>query len=222
MKPTPSQDSRSAHASKVIRGLYAITPEEPDTARLCALLARALSGGAAIVQYRNKLLAAPQRRAQAQEVLELCRQHRAPLIINDDVDLACAIEADGVHLGRTDGDLAQARARLGAGKLLGASCYDRFELAQLAVAQGADHVAFGSMFASSTKPGNVRAPLALFSRVRNELGVPCVAIGGITPENAPEVIAAGADALAVISALFDAADITAQARRFRQLFPVPT
>lgn len=202
----------------VIRGLYAITPEEPDTARLCTGLAAALRGGAAIVQYRNKLLPAPQRRAQAEALLALCRQYAVPLIVNDDLELACAIDADGVHLGRTDGDLAQARTRLRPGKLLGASCYDRFELAQQAVAHGADHVAFGSVFASATKPGNVRASLELFGRARAELGVPSVAIGGITPENASALIAAGADALAVISALFDASDVATQAQRFKQLF----
>lgn len=205
-------------SAAVIRGLYAITPEEPDTARLYHLVAVALSGGAAVVQYRNKLLPPAHRRTQAEALLALCRAEAVPFIVNDDLELACAIDADGLHLGRTDGDLRQARARLGPDKLLGASCYDRFELARQAVAAGADHVAFGSVFTSSTKPGNVRAPLALFARARAELDVPSVAIGGITPENAPALIAAGADALAVISALFEAPDIAAQARRFNRLF----
>lgn len=205
-------------AAAVIRGLYAITPEEPDTARLYMQVAVALSGGAAVVQYRNKLLPSAQQRAQAEALLALCRTEAVPFIVNDDLELACAIDADGVHLGRTDGDLRHARATLGPGKLLGASCYDRFELAEQAVAAGADHIAFGSVFASATKPGNVRAPLSLFARARAELRVPAVAIGGITPENAPELVAAGADALAVISALFDAQDVAGQARRFKRLF----
>ena len=137
-----------------------------------------------------------------------------PFIVNDDVELALAVRADGVHLGREDGDLAAARARL-PGRLLGASCYDRPELARRAVAAGADYVAFGSVFPSPTKPAADRAPLALFAL---ELGVPKVAIGGITLENAPQVLAAGADCVAVITDLFDAPDVAARARAYGRLF----
>jgi thiamine-phosphate pyrophosphorylase len=138
-------------------------------------------------------------------------------VVNDDVELALAVDAAGVHLGRDDGDLTPARRRLGSGQLLGASCYDRLELAEDAVGAGADYIAFGSMFASPTKPAAVRAPLALLGAARR-LGVPVVAIGGITLENAPAAIAAGADAVAVITALFDAGDIAARARAFSDLF----
>lgn len=210
-----------ARPAYAVRGLYAITPEDADTVRLCARVGAALRGGARIVQYRNKLLTAGEQRIQAEALLSLCRTHQVPFIVNDDLELACAIDADGVHLGRTDGDLAAARARLGSAKLLGASCYNQFALAQQAIERGADHVAFGSVFASTTKPGNVRAPLELFGRARAELGVPSVAIGGITPENAPALVAAGADVLAVISALFDAPDITEQAQRFQRLYAHP-
>jgi thiamine-phosphate pyrophosphorylase len=137
-----------------------------------------------------------------------------PLIINDDVALALALDAEGAHLGRDDGDLSLAREEL-KGRILGASCYDQLPLARAAVAAGADYVAFGSVFASPTKPGAVRAPLSLF---KNDLGVPLCAIGGITLANAPQAIAAGADLLAVISDLFDAPDVAARARAYGKLF----
>jgi thiamine-phosphate pyrophosphorylase len=137
-----------------------------------------------------------------------------PLIVNDDVALALAVDAAGVHLGRDDGELAAARARLH-GRLLGASGYDQPALARRAVAAGADDGAGGAVFDSPTKPAAVRAPLALFAL---DLGVPKVAIGGITLDNAPRVLAAGADALAVISDLFDAPDVAARASQYGRLF----
>jgi thiamine-phosphate pyrophosphorylase len=196
-----------------LRGLYAITP--PDLSRVEEALA---SGALCALQYRAKDAPAASRRRSAQRLLERCRAHGVPFIVNDDVELALAVQADGVHLGRDDGDVAAARARL-PGRLLGVSCYDRLELAERAVAAGADYVAFGSVFASPTKPGAVRAPLALFARAR-VLGVPLVAIGGITLQNAPQVIAAGADCLAVISDLFGAPDVGARARHYGRLFHV--
>jgi thiamine-phosphate pyrophosphorylase len=203
----------------VIRGLYAIAPEDPDTDRLVARVEKALVGGARIVQYRDKSSVSTLKRAQASAILAVCRRYRARLIVNDELELACAIDADGLHLGTTDGDLAAARARLGSDKLLGASCYDDIALARTARGQGVDYVAFGSVFASTTKHSTRRVPLALFTEARREIGLPIVAIGGLTPENAGPVIAAGADAIAVISALFDAPDITEQAERFGRLFP---
>jgi thiamine-phosphate pyrophosphorylase len=190
-----------------MRGLYAITPEGPG---LAAKVRAALEGGIALLQYRRKS-GTPE---EAEAIARLARQYNVPLIINDGVELALAVDADGAHLGRDDGDLAAARKKL-QGKILGASCYDRIELARSAVAAGADYVAFGSVFASPTKPGAVRAPLSLFN---SDLGVPKCAIGGITLENAPQVVAAGADLLAVISDLFDAPDIAARARAYAKLF----
>ena len=192
-----------------LRGLYAITPERLDR------VAEAVGSGAlCALQYRNKSADAAQQLREARVLAQLCRAHGVPLIVNDDIDLALAVDAAGVHLGRADGDLAAARARL-PGRLLGASCYDRLDLARRAVAAGADYVAFGSVFASPTKPAAVRAPLALFA---HDLGVPKVAIGGITLENAPQVVAAGADCLAVITDLFDAPDVAARARQYAKLF----
>lgn len=192
-----------------LRGLYAITP--PDLSRVEDALA---SGALCALQYRAKDADATRRLREARHLAQLCRAHGVALIVNDDVELALAVDAAGAHLGRHDGELAAARERL-RGRLLGASCYDRPELAHRAVAAGADYVAFGSVFDSPTKPAAVRAPLALFAL---ELGVPKVAIGGITLDNAPRALAAGADALAVISDLFDAPDIAARARQYGRLF----
>jgi thiamine-phosphate pyrophosphorylase len=146
----------------------------------------------------------------------MCREHGVPFIVNDDIEIAIAAGADGVHLGRDDGELASARSKP-RGKLLGASCYDSLAAARAAVAAGADYIAFGSVFASPTKPAAVRAPLSLFGEARS-LGVPLIAIGGITLENAPLLLQAGADALAVVSDLFDAPDVAARARAYGKLF----
>jgi len=203
-----------------LRGLYAITPDEPDSARLASRVRVALEGGDAggwaALQYRNKAASPALRLEQARMLGALARARGVPFIVNDDVELAIAIGADGVHLGREDGDLAAARRRL-PGKLLGVSCYDSLAAARAAVAAGADYVAFGSVFPSGTKPGAVRAPLGLFCEAR-ALGVPLAAIGGIRLDNAAAVLQAGADALAVISDLFDAPDIAARARAFVGLF----
>jgi thiamine-phosphate pyrophosphorylase len=190
-----------------LRGLYAVTPEAPD---VVARVARALEGGIALLQYRRK------RRDldEAREIAALARRYGVPLIVNDDVELALELGAQGAHLGREDGELRAARRRL-SGRILGASCYNDAELARRAVEAGADYVAFGSVFASPTKPSALRAPLGLFAI---DLQVPLCAIGGITLENAPQVIAAGADLLAVVSDLFDAPDIAGRAAQYRRLF----
>ena len=200
------------------RGLYAITPDEPDTERLLALVQAALNGGAAIVQYRNKVANLEFRHEQALALQRICRAAGVPLIVNDDLEIALAIDADGLHLGGEDGDLAAARSRLGPDKLLGASCYNRLELAIEARDLGADHVAFGAMYISSTKPGAIRAPLELFGQAAASVGLPAVAIGGITLDTTPPLIRAGAHAAAVISALFNAPDVTQRARDFNRLF----
>lgn len=204
-----------------IAGLYAITPDIADTRELLLRSRAALSGGARVLQYRNKTASAALRHEQALALQQLCTEFQVPLLINDHLDLALAVNASGLHLGGDDGDISAARARLGAGKLLGASCYDRLELAQAAVAAGADHIAFGSFFASSIKPDAVRPPLDLITRAKKQFHLPVVAIGGITPHNAPQLVAAGVDAVAVISAVFTAADVTTAARDFQRLFEFP-
>ena len=196
-----------------LQGLYAITPESVDGRELAARVRAALDGGLAALQYRRKTLASLE---EAKSVAALCRAKAVPFIVNDDIELALASGADGVHLGRDDGDLAAARKKMKS-KILGISCYASLDQARAAVAAGADYVAFGSVFPSPTKPGAPRAPLALFAEAR-ALGVPLVAIGGITLGNARELLAAGADALAVISDLFDAADVRERARAYGRLF----
>ncbi len=202
---------------KSIAGLYAITPDWDDSARLFGAVAAALAGGARVLQYRNKHADRERRLEQALGLSALANKAGATFIVNDDVELALEVDADGVHLGETDGDIARARKRLGVRKLIGASCYNRLELAAPALAAGADHIAFGSVFSSTTKPSARRAPLDIFAQARH-LKVPVVAIGGINTENAAQVIAAGAAAVAVISDLFEAGDVAAQARRFADLF----
>jgi thiamine-phosphate pyrophosphorylase len=204
-----------------IKGLYAVTPDLADTTLLIDKAEIVLAAGARLLQYRNKGVADAARRAQAEALRDLCRRHGAMLIINDDVALACALDADGVHVGAEDAAISVARTQLGRDKIVGASCYADLDRARDAVAQGADYIAFGSFFVSSVKPGAVRAPLSLLPAAR-ALGLPVVAIGGITPDNAGELIAAGADAVAVISALFAAPDSAAATRKFCRLFQIAT
>jgi len=194
-----------------LRGLYAITPETADTRSLLAKVEAAIAGGATLVQYRAKDLAPALRAEQATCLVALCRHHRIPMIVNDDVALAEAVGADGVHLGRDDGDARAARLRL-PHAILGVSCYADPARAEAAAALGADYVGIGSMFASSTKPDAVRATLECLGEARRRGGLPVAAIGGITAGNAGQAMAAGADMIAVVSALFDAPDIAAAAR----------
>jgi len=204
-----------------LSGLYAITPEDHETARLAAMVESALAGGVRLVQYRNKRAVPELKRNQAAQLLLLCRTHGARLIINDDLALALALDADGVHLGRNDGDIGAARAALGPGKLLGVSCYADLECAANAAAAGADYLAFGSMYPSSTKPDAPPAPLTLLGEARRRFRLPTAAIGGINRSNAAQTIAAGADLLSVVSDLFNAPDhpaIAARARDYQRLF----
>ena len=198
------------------RGLYAITDGPRDDLR--QVVAQALAGGARVLQYRDKTADAARRHAEAVALKQLCDAHAVPLIVNDDVALAAAVGAGGVHLGRDDGDVAAARAVMGAGAIVGVSCYDSLERARTAAAAGADYIAFGAFFPSPTKPHAVRASPDLL-RQSATLGLPRVAIGGITPDNAPSLVEAGADLLAVISAVFGAADVRAAAQRFARLYP---
>lgn len=205
-----------------ISGLYAITPQCADTGALLDKVERALQGGARLVQYRDKSGDVALRFEQASELLALCRRFSVPLIVNDDLRLADLAGADGVHFGRGDGSLHEARLLLGAGKIIGVSCYNDLQLARAAQADGADYAAFGSFFPSATKPQAVAAPLDLLREARRELALPLVAIGGITPDNAGQLLAAGAAALAVISAVFDAPDVRAAAAGFAGLFELLT
>lgn len=196
------------------RGLYAVTPEGLAGVRLLESAARALSGGAVMLQYRAKSGA---HRESARALAGLCRRHGALLIVNDDPELAAEIDADGVHLGRDDVSIAQARRLLGTDRIIGVSCYDDLGRAEDLAASGANYLAFGSMHPSPTKPDAVCCRPEVLTAARR-LGRPVVAIGGITLEHAPTLIDAGADLLAVISDLFDAPDIEARAKAYARLF----
>jgi len=199
-----------------MRGLYLLTPDRDDTARLLREVESALHGGAvALLQYRNKAADARLRAEQLRSLRPLCRDHRVPLIVNDDVALARESGAAGVHLGEHDAGIVQARALLGPDAIVGASCYDRAELARRVIDAGASYIAFGAFFPSATKPNARRASLDL---LRGPWPVPTVAIGGITADNARPLIEAGADLLAVISDVFDAPDPAAAVRRYAPLF----
>jgi thiamine-phosphate pyrophosphorylase len=202
-----------------IAGLYAIADTrylEDD--RLMTAVRAAIEGGARIVQYRDKTNDSAQRERQAHALAILCRETGATLLINDDVVLAAAVSADGAHIGRDDMALGETRRRLGPRALIGVSCYNELARAVRAQEEGADYVAFGSFFPSRTKPQAVRATTALLREARAKLRIAIVAIGGITPENGAELIAAGADALAVVEGVFGQPDVRAVAARFTRLF----
>jgi thiamine-phosphate pyrophosphorylase len=202
--------------ARLVRGLYLITPEEPDTARLLARVAAVLPH-AAWLQYRQKGADAGLRHVQATALQMLCAQAGVPLIINDDAALAGNVGAAGVHLGEDDGDIAAARALLGPQAIVGASCYDDVALAERAVAAGASYVAFGAFFPTTSKITTRRATPALLTAAA-ALAVPRVAIGGITPDNMGPLVAAGADLVAVIGGVFEAPDPVAAALAYRKGF----
>jgi thiamine-phosphate pyrophosphorylase len=202
-----------------IAGLYAIADTATlEDARLIPAVRAAIEGGARIIQYRDKSSDMARRERQARALASLCHELGIAFLVNDDVTLARAAGADGVHIGRADTTLAQARAALGRDAVIGISCYNEIERALHAQVQGADYVAFGSFFASRTKPEAVRASVELLQKARAELRVPIVAIGGITPENGGALIAVGANALAVIEGVFGQADVRAAAARYAELF----
>jgi thiamine-phosphate pyrophosphorylase len=206
------------HPSLSRRGLYAIT--DGPRADLLAAAEAALRGGAVLLQYRDKTTDDDRRLREARALRELCARHDAALIVNDDVDLAAAAAAAGVHVGEDDAGIADARRRLGAGALIGVSCYDSIERARQMAAAGADYLAFGAFFPSPTKPNARRAVPALL-REAKAFGPPLVAIGGITPDNALPLVEAGADYLAVISGVFGTADPYAAAQKYKKFFLPP-
>ena len=205
-------------SNKRVAGLYAITADGLSTEELLSRSHLVLRGGAQVLQYRNKLANDALKFEQASALRRLTQEFGVSLIINDDLALAIKVDADGVHLGASDGEIAVARERLGTDKIIGASCYNRLDLALKAAEQGADYVAFGAFFPSEIKPNAPRADIALLRQARAELNLPVVAIGGITVQNGATLITAGADALAVISAVYAAPDIELAAQEFSNLF----
>lgn len=203
----------------LIHGLYAITQVVDNNEELLfEQISAALRGGAKFVQYRDKINEAKTRSRVGHRLLMLCKEHEASLIINDDITLCLKLNADGVHLGKDDTSLKTARGQLGEDKIIGVSCYNQLQLAVNAQENGADYIAFGSFYSSSTKPNATHAPIELLSKAKTQLTLPTVAIGGITVDNGKALVDAGADALAVVKGLFAANDVDATAQTFSNYF----
>lgn len=188
--------------AKHLRGLYIVTPDWDDTAQLLAATEMALQNGAALVQYRHKTADPAQRRDQASALLALCRRYEVPLIINDHVALCLEIDADGIHVGGTDASIAEVRQAVGPDRIVGASCYGTLELAHAAHRDGASYVAFGGFYPSRVKKYDFRTAPEIIAQSKREIALPVVVIGGITLENAPPLVAQGADMVAVISSVY--------------------
>jgi thiamine-phosphate pyrophosphorylase len=201
-----------------MKGLYIVTPDWDDTQKLVDVTELALLGGAALVQYRHKNAGPALRREQAERLLALCRRYQRPFIVNDHVDLCVALDADGVHVGGTDDSIAQVRAALGPGKLVGASCYGSLQLARDAHQAGASYVAFGGFYPSRVKKYSVTTSAEIITQSKAEVPLPSVVIGGMTQQNSASLVAAGADMVAVISSVYMAADPKAAAGEFARLF----
>lgn len=200
---------------KLPSGLYVITDEKLIRRRdFIRKVSEAAAAGAGIIQLREKASSLRDRLDLARAAVRAAHRHGAKLVINDDPELAAAMGADGVHVGRDDASVAQARALLGRGAIIGVSCYGDIALALRAQRSGADYVSFGACFRSPTKPKEELVPLSLFGEARRRLKVPLVAIGGITPENAPLVYAAGADLVSVVSSVFAGAKPGQSVKKF--------
>lgn len=197
-------------------GLYAITQTDGKSpATVIAEVEAAIRGGAAVVQYRDKH--PHDALTLARELVNICHRHRIPLLLNDSIELALEAGADGVHLGKDDGHIREARERLGADAIIGISCYNSLERALEAEAHGATYAAFGRFFPSGTKPLASPAHPDTLRQARQALSIPIVAIGGILPENGAALLTAGADLLAVIGGIFDR-EPESSARAYQRLF----
>ncbi len=204
--------------SFIIKGLYAITPDSADLNTLIQKTQLAIEGGAFMVQYRSKIQDRDVKMQQCAALLRLCRDYKIPCIVNDDVDMCRILEADGVHLGEKDDNIAEVRRILGEDAIIGSSCYDQLNRAKQAQKEGASYVAFGAMFETSSKPNAPRATLELLREAKSQIQIPIVAIGGITVNNAHDVIKTGIDAIAVITSLFEAKTIKETAETFVKMF----
>ena len=204
--------------SFIIKGLYAITPDSADLNTLIQKTQLAIEGGAFMVQYRSKIQDRDVKMQQCAAILRLCRDYKIPCIVNDDVDMCRILEADGVHLGEKDDNIAEVRRILGEDAIIGSSCYDQLNRAKQAQKEGASYVAFGAMFETSTKRNAPRATLELLREAKSQIQIPIVAIGGITVNNAHDVIKTGIDAIAVITSLYDAKTIKETAETFVKMF----
>ncbi len=201
-----------------MKGLYLVTPDWDDTEALIKATEIALTVGVGLLQYRHKTASGELRLEQASALLKLCRQHNVPFIVNDHIDLCIALDADGIHVGGTDASVAVVRTLIGKDKILGASCYGDFDLAEQAQIADASYVAFGGFYPSRVKKYEVSTPASIVSKAKSELTVPVCVIGGMTPENAKPLVKEGADMVAAISSVYNAADIATAVREFAALF----
>ncbi len=201
-----------------MRGLYLVTPNWDDTDRLLAATEQALAAGASLLQYRHKTADAALRREQAGALLALCRRLGKPFVINDFVDLCIELDADGVHVGGTDMSVAQARAALGPGKIVGASCYGELALATAAEQAGASYAAFGGFYPSLVKQYSFRTAPEIVDQARACIGLPLVVIGGMTPANCAPLVARGAHMVAAITSVYQAPEVDQAVRAFTTLF----
>lgn len=203
---------------KALKGLYIVTPDWDDTDQLVQATDLALQGGAVLVQYRHKTADAALRSEQAAALLQVCRKHGVPFIINDHLELCLALDADGIHVGGTDASVAQVRAAVGADKIVGASCYGTLQLARDAQAAGASYVAFGGFYPSRVKKYDFKTAPEIVAQSKTEIALPVVVIGGMTVDNCQPLIAQGADLVAAISSVYMQPDVRAAAQRFTALF----
>ena len=204
--------------SFIIKGLYAITPDSADLNTLIQKTQLAIEGGAFMVQYRSKIHDRDVKMQQCAAILRLCREYDVPCIVNDDVEICRVLKADGVHLGEKDDNIAEVRHILGEDAIIGSSCYDQLNRAKQAQKEGASYVAFGAVFPTPTKPNAPRATLELLKKAKSEIQIPIVAIGGITMNNAHDVIETGIDAIAVITNLYESNSIKETAETLSQMF----
>lgn len=201
-----------------MKGLYLVTPDWDDTDALIKATETALSVGVGLLQYRHKTANGELRLEQASALLKLCRQHNVPFIINDHIDLCITLDADGIHVGGTDASVAVVRTLMGKDKILGASCYGDFALAEQAQIAGASYVAFGGFYPSRVKKYEVSTPASIVSKAKSQLTLPVCVIGGMTPDNAKPLVKEGADMVAAISSVYSAEDIATEVREFAALF----
>ena len=201
-----------------MKGLYLVTPDWDDTDALIKATEIALSVGVGLLQYRHKTANGELRLEQASALLKLCRQHNVPFIINDHIDLCIALDADGIHVGGTDASVAVVRTLIGKDKILGASCYGDFALAEQAQIAGASYVAFGGFYPSRVKKYEVSTPASIVSKAKSQLTLPVCVIGGMTPDNAKPLVKEGADMVAAISSVYSTDDIAIAVKEFAALF----
>ena len=201
----------------IIKGLYAVTPEQTDLFLLISQVESCIKGGARLIQYRCKKLSKIEQSKQARKIKIVCDYYKVPLIINDNIELCRILDADGVHLGENDDSLEKARLVLGPSKIIGVSCYNSIDRVKKAVDKGATYIALGACFPTITKPNAPTASLDLIALVLKEFKIPVVAIGGITLENVEFLTKEGVSCIALINSLFKENDIEGTARQFSSL-----